>query len=865
VFSGPAKPFAKGQVFLSTDDGMVFVYNPDGSLAQVLNSTGLTQNPGNGLAFDPASNLYVANQGSALVELFGNQGAAPVAFGTGTTTPFSVVVDPSSNVFVGQTVSQGDKLLEYAGGKTGAPSSTFFPAYESDFSQAAWTELRSDGDTVLYTLGTKTVKAFDIGDVLQLPDVVTNLHGAFALRELPDQTVLVADTDRIVRLDLNGNVTQTYTIPGAAAVFFNLNLDPDGVTFWTDDQSTGTVYRLNIASGAVASQFNTPLGIATNLASSGIGGIAVSGAQQAGAGADLGVSMTAAPNPVAAGSSLAYSITVTNNGPDAAQSVAVTDGLPAGVTFVSATASTGSCSGTTTVTCNLGTFANAATATITIVVTPTAAGTLTNTANVTSTTPDPVTANNSATTSTTVTGSSAPATHFSVTAPASATAGTAFNVTVTALTASNTTATGYTSTVHFTSTDAQAVLPADSTLTNGTGMFAVTLKTAGAQMIIATDTMTATITGTSGTITVASTAATHFSVTSPASATAGTAFNVTVTALTASNTTATGYTGTVHFTSTDAQAVLPADSTLTNGTGMFAVTLKTAGAQMVIATDTVTATITGSATATVTTTATLKSIAVTPATATIAVNGTQQFTATGTFSDNSTKDVTTQSTWKSSNAEVATVGAGTGLATGVGVGGPVTITATDGTVSGTASLTVSNTPIKLTINPPPGGAFPPVAPGGTLPVGVVLTANPGTTGTVTFSCTTSSPTITCSPQPSSVTLSTNGPLQIAFVVETFCKGPTTTAGHVIPGGFGGGIGLLLLSLMVAGTTWMYRRNPRWAVSFALFVVIALGGVACNSLPRNPNGVTVPGNYQLFITATFNGQTVTAPAVNFVVD
>jgi hypothetical protein len=297
---------------------------------------------------------------------------------------------------------------------------------------------------------------------------------------------------------------------------------------------------------------------------------------------------------------------------------------------------------------------------------------------------------------------------------------------------------------------------------------------------------------------------------------------------------------------------------------MFAVTLKTAGAQMVIATDTVTATITGSATATVTTTATLKSIAVTPATATIAVNGTQQFTATGTFSDNSTKDVTTQSTWKSSNAEVATVGAGTGLATGVGVGGPVTITATDGTVSGTASLTVSNTPIKLTINPPPGGAFPPVAPGGTLPVGVVLTANPGTTGTVTFSCTTSSPTITCSPQPSSVTLSTNGPLQIAFVVETFCKGPTT-AGHVIPGGSGGGIAFLLLSLMIAGTTSMYRRNPRWAVSFALFVVIALGGVACNSLPRNPNGVTVPGNYQLFITATFNGQTVTAPAVNFVVD
>jgi uncharacterized repeat protein (TIGR01451 family) len=728
----------------------------------------LTQTPGNGLAFDPASNLYVANQGSALVELFGNQGAAPVAFGTGTTTPFSVVVDPSSNVFVGQTVAGGDKLLEYAGGKTGAPSSTFFPAYESDFSQAAWTELRSDGDTVLYTLGTKTVKAFDIADVLQLPDVVTNLHGAFALRELPDQTVLVADTDRIVRLDLNGNVTQTYTIPGAAAVFFNLNLDPDGVTFWTDDQSTGTVYRLNIASGAVASQFNTPLGIAAIQASTGIGGIAVSGQPQAGAGADLGISMTGAPNPVTTGSNLTYSITVTNNGPDSAQGVSVTDTLPAGVTFVSATTSTGSCSGTAAVTCNLGTFANAATATITIVVTPTAAGTLTNTVNVTSATPDPVTTNNSATTSTTVTGSSAPATHFSVTAPANATA--------------------------------------------------------------------------------------------------GTAFNVTVTALTATNTTATGYTGTVHFTSNDAQAVLPADSTLTNGMGTFSVTLKTAGAQMITATDTVTATITGSATVTVTATApTLKSIAVTPSTASIAVGGMQPFTATGTFSDNSTKDVTTQSTWTSSNTEVATVGAGTGIAKGVGVGGPITITATDAGISGTAQLTVSNVPFTLMINTPPGGVFGPVAPGGTLPVGVILTANPGTTGTVTFSCTTSSPTITCSPQPSSVALSPNGPLQVAIVVNTFCKGPVTTGHMAPPGGFGGGIALLLLSIMIAGTTWMYRRNPRWAVSFALFVLIALGGVACNSLPRNPNGVTTPGNYQLFITATFNGQTVSAPAVNFVVN
>ena len=192
-----------------------------------------------------------------------------------------------------------------------------------------------------------------------------------------------------------------------------------------------------------------------------------------------------------------------------------------------------------------------------------------------------------------VTVSAAAATHYSVSAPASAIAGTAFNFTVTALDPFNNTATGYAGTVHFTSTDAQAVLPANSTLTNGVGTFSATLKTAGGQTLTVTDTVTAAITGTSNTITVGATAATHYTVSAPASATAGTAFNFTVTALDPFNNTDTGYAGTAHFTSTDAQAVLPADSTLTNGTGTFSATLKTVGSQTLTATDTVTASITG--------------------------------------------------------------------------------------------------------------------------------------------------------------------------------------------------------------------------------------------------------------------------------
>jgi len=92
------------------------------------------------------------------------------------------------------------------------------------------------------------------------------------------------------------------------------------------------------------------------------------------------------------------------------------------------------------------------------------------------------------------------ATHLSVTAPATATVGTAVSVTVTALDASNNTVTTYSGTVHFTSTDGQAALPANSPLTNGTGIFQVTLNTPVNQTITATDTVTASISGTANSI-----------------------------------------------------------------------------------------------------------------------------------------------------------------------------------------------------------------------------------------------------------------------------------------------------------------------------------------------------------------------------
>jgi uncharacterized repeat protein (TIGR01451 family) len=123
---------------------------------------------------------------------------------------------------------------------------------------------------------------------------------------------------------------------------------------------------------------------------------------QEGSKADLALTKTDSPDPVTAGKTLTYTVIVANNGPDTATGVTLTDTLPGGVTFVSATPSQGSCSGTSTITCNLGTLVNKATATVTVVVEPAAAGGISNTATVTSSVSDPNTANNTATVVTTV-------------------------------------------------------------------------------------------------------------------------------------------------------------------------------------------------------------------------------------------------------------------------------------------------------------------------------------------------------------------------------------------------------------------------------------------------------------------------------
>src|SRR6266704_3638619 len=120
--------------------------------------------------------------------------------------------------------------------------------------------------------------------------------------------------------------------------------------------------------------------------------------------ADLALGQTGSPNPLLVGSTLLYTLLVTNLGPSTTTNVVLTDPLPPGAAFVSATSSQGTyVQSNGIVTCNLGTLLSNATATVGITLKPSSAGTITNTASVTAAAADPTLANNSASVATTVT------------------------------------------------------------------------------------------------------------------------------------------------------------------------------------------------------------------------------------------------------------------------------------------------------------------------------------------------------------------------------------------------------------------------------------------------------------------------------
>jgi uncharacterized repeat protein (TIGR01451 family) len=201
--------------------------------------------------------------------------------------------------------------------------------------------------------------------------------------------------------DAATNVEMTDTLP--SSLLFRSITEPAGFDCTTPAVGTSgtiTCTAATLANGASAAftlvvEVDASTGTITNTASASSDATDPNGGNSGGTApgvvagppqADLELTKTTGSTVATPGSTVIYTITVTNNGPSPATSVVVTDDLPAGLALVSATPSQGTCNAADPVSCSLGTILNGASATITLTTEVVAtSGTISNTASVTST------------------------------------------------------------------------------------------------------------------------------------------------------------------------------------------------------------------------------------------------------------------------------------------------------------------------------------------------------------------------------------------------------------------------------------------------------------------------------------------------
>lgn len=350
-----------------------------------------------------AAVVTIADNDSAPAISIDNQG---VAEGDAGNTPATFTVSLSNPTTQTVTVDFGTAGVEATGGTDYAETSgtlTFDPLVTSqpvvvqvigdtldEINETFSISLTNPANaTINDGLGTGTILDDDGAPSLSIGDVTlaegdagtTNFVFNVTLSPASGQTVTVdfttIDGTAAAGSDYNatagtltfiaGDMTESITVP----VLGDTNVEPD---------ETFTVVLSNAPLATLADDSGTGTILADDLT------------------ADLAVTKSVAgTGPFLAGENAQFTITVMNAGPGVAANVHVLDTLPAGTMFVSASATPGSCTGTVTVDCNVGTLADGESATITLTVQLTMSGEITNTATATTDAVDPTPASGSAT------------------------------------------------------------------------------------------------------------------------------------------------------------------------------------------------------------------------------------------------------------------------------------------------------------------------------------------------------------------------------------------------------------------------------------------------------------------------------------
>jgi sugar lactone lactonase YvrE len=237
-----AASFTVGDVFASIGNGQVAEYTAAGALVQTLTTGagGFTT----GSTFDAAGNFYVTSFSTNQVFKFNSNGVLVGTFGSGYSTPESILFDKNGNAFVGNL---GNGLLEFdAAGNLVQSFGT---------GRVDWFDLSADGKTAYFTTEGGRVNAFDLATNTAMAPFST-AGGDYALRLLGSGGLLVADQTAVHRMNSAGAIVQTYDVASDDG-FFALNLDPDGTSFWSGSFTTGKLYKFDIATGALLETIDT--------------------------------------------------------------------------------------------------------------------------------------------------------------------------------------------------------------------------------------------------------------------------------------------------------------------------------------------------------------------------------------------------------------------------------------------------------------------------------------------------------------------------------------------------------------------------------------------------------------------------------
>jgi len=239
----------QGDVFAAVSGGKVQHYDKNLNLIETLDTGlgGFTT----GMCFDKNGNLYVTGFSASQVSVFSKAtGALTGTFGSGYSVPESILFDKTGNFYSSSVGGLGIQKFD----STGVQTATYTSG------RTDWIDLSADQSTMYYTTETTSVAVLDLGTNTVTGSIALPGSGqSYALRLLGTSQLLVAQSNQIDLMNLDGTVANTYAVSGQSS-FFALNLDPNGTSFWSGDFSTGAFFKFDIATGTVLAQTNTNTG-----------------------------------------------------------------------------------------------------------------------------------------------------------------------------------------------------------------------------------------------------------------------------------------------------------------------------------------------------------------------------------------------------------------------------------------------------------------------------------------------------------------------------------------------------------------------------------------------------------------------------